>query len=53
VPYKANIRLFRDKAGYVAGKDGSSGEKEAEIYQELEEPGINITSECITVKVKK
>ena len=50
MPYRTEARLFKNTKGEVAGKDGTSGEAEAEIYQYIVDP-YGLSSETISVKV--
>ena len=53
IPYESSApRLFKDDNGYVAGVNGTSGEKQADIYQELVTPGWTPNPKSSTVKVK-
>ena len=53
IPYKNSFKLRKSRSGDVEGKKASSGEKEAEVYQEVEFSwSLNPESKILKVKAK-
>ena len=52
IPYVGQLHLYKDTSGWVAGKDGTSKEAKAEVYQQLIVPGPTPDQESSSVSVQ-